>query len=1262
MSTGVVTGALACMIPGPALADCLPNPPASGQTVTCSGPAPTTVPLDASAASGVTVNVNADAVVTGSGNLIVLGAGAQLNNFGSIEPVSTGAGNIGVVALGDNSTLRNFGTLATTGFNSLSFVSVGNNSVLRNEAGARITISGDLATGLIASNNEGNRLVNAGQITLNTFQGAGMFAQASNRSELTNTATGAIESNLDEAFGMAAIGGTGHALRNEGSIVTRGQGSHGMLLGEATSSTLVNAGSITTSGGSSETVNRAFGMFVAGGQGNTLQNTASGVITASGIGSSAMEVAGSGGNLLRNDGTLNVGGTGAHGLFVLSGAGNTLDNRGIVNTSGQRGNGMRADDGDSSFFNSGELLVGGRDAFGVFMQGNNNTLVNSGTIRASGINADGVLSNTTAGGFVARIENTGSIISERGFAVRGVNGQETVVNAGVIRSDAGTAIDLRAGNDTLILRAGSVITGLADGGTGTDRVILEGAGTASNAFANFETLRMSGSDWTWSGSGAFNDTQIESGVLRVSGTLTSPVTVQAGTQLRIGTGAASGTVTGSITDNGAVVFNRSDDLSYGGVIGGTGSLTQQGPGTLTLTGANSYSGGTTIAGGVLGVGADANLGAASGGLTFNAGSLRLSGSFDTARPVTLNAGGGTIDTAGTTNAFSGVISGAGALAKAGSGTLVLVANNGYAGGTTIAGGTLQLGNGGTSGSVAGDILNNANLVFNRSDTLTYAGIVSGTGSMSQQGPGLLILPGHHSYSGPTTVQQGALWVNGSIASATTVAAAGTLGGTGTIFGNVLNRGVVAPGNSIGTLTINGNYVGQGGAILRIESQVGNDASPTDKLVIVGGAVTGSTAMQVVNLGGTGALTTGSGIAVVLGVNGATTAAGAFSLAAPVAAGPYEYLLYRGGITAGTTENWYLRSTAPATPVASVDMPVPPPVPQAAPGSPPVPAAAAGQPPRPLYRPEVAVQAALPPLAGELSLVTLGTFHERRGEQGRLSGSGPLAAGWGRAFGQSDEQRWSGDVSPEFDGSMWGVQLGVDLYGIDRTDGHRDRFGAFFGHGQARGDVRGTALGRSNTPVGRIELENNSLGAYWTHIGPSDWYVDGVLMQSWLDGDPRSNRGVGTSTDGNAFTASLEAGYPIVLGRGWTLEPQGQLIWQRVSLDGTQDRFSTIAYDDHEGFTGRLGVRLQGSLQWGGAAWQPWLRANLWRGAHGTGSVVFGGVPIATRGDATALEIGAGIDVQITKAVGFYATAGYTTSIDGDRRKSIGGNAGVRVAW
>src|SRR5204862_540159 len=194
--------------------------------------------------------------------------------------------------------------------------------------------------------------------------------------------------------------------------------------------------------------------------------------------------------------------------------------------------------------------------------------------------------------------------------------------------------------------------------------------------------------------------------------------------------------TGNVTDNGTLVFNRSDSVNYGGVISGTGAFAQAGSGTTILTGANSYSGDTTISAGTLQVG--------NGGTTGNLGTGNVTDNgtfaFNRSAPITV----------------AGAISGSGALVQAGTGTTILTGNNSYCGATTISAGTLQIGNGGTTGSLGtGSVTNNGTLAFNRSDTITIANLVSGTGALTQAGSGTTILTNDNTYSGGTTITAGA---------------------------------------------------------------------------------------------------------------------------------------------------------------------------------------------------------------------------------------------------------------------------------------------------------------------------------------------------------------------------------------------------------------------------------------------------------------------------------------------------------------------------
>ncbi|WP_265923282.1 autotransporter outer membrane beta-barrel domain-containing protein [Cupriavidus nantongensis] len=214
----------------------------------------------------------------------------------------------------------------------------------------------------------------------------------------------------------------------------------------------------------------------------------------------------------------------------------------------------------------------------------------------------------------------------------------------------------------------------------------------------------------------------------------------------------------------------------------------------------------------------------------------------TGTELNIAAGGLVLDTAAFSVAAASPFSGTGALTKTGTGTAVLSGNSTYTGGTTIAAGTLQLGNGGTSGSIAGDVVNNGTLAFNRSDNTIFAGAISGNGSVAQAGPGTTALTGTNTYSGATAVQAGTLLVNGNQAAATgltTVQSGATLGGTGTLGGavNIASGGTLSPGDNVavGALTVNGNLSVDNGASLNYQfGQANTPGGPLNDLTTVTG--------------------------------------------------------------------------------------------------------------------------------------------------------------------------------------------------------------------------------------------------------------------------------------------------------------------------------------------------------------------------------------------------------------------------------------------
>jgi outer membrane autotransporter protein len=236
-------------------------------------------------------------------------------------------------------------------------------------------------------------------------------------------------------------------------------------------------------------------------------------------------------------------------------------------------------------------------------------------------------------------------------------------------------------------------------------------------------------------------------------------------EIRVGDGSAASAAWTATIDN---------TLTGAGV-------NKTGLGTLVLNGANSYTQNTQLTAGALAVSSDINLGAPTAGLDFQGGTLRVTGAAftHTARAVTLGAAGGGFDIAdaGNTFAVNQALSGAGRLAKLGVGTLVLSGENTYAGGTSVQAGTLQIGDGAVSGSIAGNVTvdSGATLAFKRSDRVAFNGDMTGAGQLRQAGTGTLVLTGQNSLAGGAYVDAGTLQV-------------GDGGATGWVTGNIVNQG------------------------------------------------------------------------------------------------------------------------------------------------------------------------------------------------------------------------------------------------------------------------------------------------------------------------------------------------------------------------------------------------------------------------------------------------------------------------------------------
>ncbi|EJL5625933.1 autotransporter outer membrane beta-barrel domain-containing protein [Salmonella enterica] len=502
-------------------------------------------------------------------------------------------------------------------------------------------------------------------------------------------------------------------------------------------------------------------------------------------------------------------------------------------------------------------------------------------------------------------------------------------------------------------------------------------------------------------------------------------------------------------------------------------------------------------------------------------------------------------------------------------------------------------------------------------------------SLAKYGAGTLILDAQNSYSGETTVNAGTLWLtdNGVIGAAGSqqevdVYTSAVFGGSGVVNGNVNNQGTISfgdttnpssltiygdvtnsgsivssgttPGN---TLYINGNYIGDNGS-LTLNTQLGDDASPTDKLVVTGDT-SGNTTLYIQNVDGTGALTN-NGIEVV-DVGGASN--GAFTQGNQVQIGLYEYRLYQDG------GDWYLRSQDTDDGGDSGN--------------------GGNDNGGKQYRADIGAYLGNQWMARSLQMQTL---FDREGSQYR-SANGSL---WARfKAGRADSEAAGGKVDNNHNYSQF--QLGSDL--MAWNDGSQSvTLGVMGSYINADTDSEGNrgADGSQFSASGNVDGYNLGLYATWfanakDHSGlyVDSWYQYGIYNNTVDNGDVGS-----TEYDSSAHAVSLETGwrYDMALSsqNTFSLTPQAQVVWQQYNADSVKDGNGTrIDGQDSHSWTTRLGLRADGKLHKDNGVIQPFVEMN-WLYTSDDTAVSFDDTAVTMNVPENRAELKAGIQANISQ--------------------------------
>ncbi|PVZ87268.1 hypothetical protein C9426_11880 [Serratia sp. S1B] len=533
---------------------------------------------------------------------------------------------------------------------------------------------------------------------------------------------------------------------------------------------------------------------------------------------------------------------------------------------------------------------------------------------------------------------------------------------------------------------------------------------------------------------------------------------------------------------------------------------------------------------------------------------------------------------------------------------------------------------------SGSVINNSVLALDvLEDYWQLNTPISGPGTIIKQGHGTLQISNSIVSAATTVVEYGKLLIgtppanapaiqslgsNATLTSNVIVQDNGILGGDGQIVGNVTNRGDILVGRSATGLnysdfTINGNYIGENGHLF-FDTVLGNDSSPTDRLVITGNT-SGQSSVTVNNLGGQGAQNI-NGIQIIH-VGGVS--AGRFSLNGRAVSGALEYFLFQGTPSNPGDGNWYLRSNY--TP--------PEPTPE----------------PEVIYRPEAGSYIANIATANSLFNTRLDDIDTRVAND--LTGQNTSL--WLRQVGGRNKfNDASGQISSQT--NRYVIQLGGEVYETHLTEKDHLGIGLMAGYGYASGSSQSNQTHYNSDQ----SLNGYSVGVYGT------WYQDATQRHSpylhawlhydWFDASIKGQELTNENYKIHGLSASAEGGYPVQIydkgNNSGYITPELQLTINGAKMNNqTEANGTVIQQSGNNNLQTRVGVKFSNDTRMGGSKDQEnilttYLDINYINNSHLAG-VSMDGMEMRQNGNRNLVEVRLGVEGKLNKNFSVWGNVG-----------------------